>query len=247
MSATGDRLVDAYLERNVPALAPSATRAAVFEAMAGAGVGALPVVSGGRVVGIVSLTDLFRRPGPPEEPVSGVMVRDVVSVAPGATLREAARKMHERRVHRVLVLADGGALVGVLGARDVLRAVAQDRIAAPLSSVMSAPVITAEARDSIGFALDLLSRNRVHGIVVVEYGAPVGVFTQLEALRYQTMPSMVPVEDFMSHDLIELPADTPAHRAAAFAVATRARRIVAMDGARAAGIATSVDLVRLVG
>jgi CBS domain-containing protein len=246
MSATGDRLVDAYLERALAVVEPTATRADVFSLMANHNVSAAPIVKDGRVVGIVSLTDLLRRPGPPEEPISTVMVRDVVSVAPGTTLRAAATKMRERSIHRVLVIAEGGELAGVLSTRDIMRAIAQDRIEAPLSSIMSTPVVTVEARDAIGFTNDLLRRNRLHGVVVTDRGAPAGVFTQLEALRCQTMPVMAPVEDFMSHSLLMLPQQTPAHRAASFAVAMRARRILAMDGERVAGMATGIDLIKLV-
>lgn len=245
MTATGDRLVDAWFTRAVACVEPGATRAEVFTFMSERDVSAVPVAKDGRVAGIVSLTDLLQHPGPPEEPIANVMVRDVVSIRPGTTLRDAARKMRDKRIHRVLVIEDG-ALTGVLSTREVMRAIAQDRIETPLSAVMSTPVVTVEARDAIGFTLDLLARSRMHGVVVVARGAAVGVFTQLEALRCQTMPVMAPVEDFMSHSLLQLPANTPAHRAASFSVATRARRILAMDGARVAGIATGIDLLELV-
>ena len=55
--------------------------------------------------------------------VRDVMLRDVVSVAPGDTLREAARMMAERGIHRVIVLV-GGQPIGALSALDVVRAAA---------------------------------------------------------------------------------------------------------------------------
>jgi predicted transcriptional regulator len=246
MSATGDRLVDSYMMRPLAVVDPTTTRSEVFSLMADRDVSAAPIVKDGRVVGIVSLTDLLQRPGPSEEPISNVMVRDVVTVLPGTTLREAAAKLHERKIHRVLVVEEGGSLAGVLSTRDVMRAIAQDRIDDPLSDIMSKPVVTVEARDAIGFTLDLLTRNRVHGVVVMDRGAPVGAFTQLEALRCQTMPAFAAVEDYMTHSLLQLPQTTPAYRAASFAVATRARRILAMEGSRIVGIATGIDLVQLV-
>ncbi len=244
MTATGDRLVDPWFTRTVVSVDPTATRAEVFALMAERDVSAVPIAKDGHVVGIVSLTDLLQRPGPSDEAITNVMVKDVISIAPGTTLGDAGRKMRDKRIHRVLVIEDG-TLAGVLSTREVMRAIAQDRIETPLSAVMSTPVVTVEARDPIGFTLDLLTRSRVHGVVVTDRGAAVGVFTQLEALRCQTMPAMAPVEDFMSHSLLQLPANTPAHRAASFAAATRARRILAMDGARVAGIATGIDLLEL--
>ena len=52
------------------------------------------------------------------------MNADVLSIAPGATLREACREMAEHRVHR-LVVVENGELVGILSTFDVVRCVAE--------------------------------------------------------------------------------------------------------------------------
>jgi len=243
--STGDRLVDAYFAPSVLTAPPATTRAEIFQRMAERDVSAIPIVQNTHVVGIVSLTDLLKFPGSPEEPIGEVMRKEVISIAPGTTLRDAARTMLSHGIHRVLVV-ENGELVGILATREVMRAIAQDKIETPLNTLMTSPVVSVDVRDPIGFTIDLLTRSKVHGVVVTDRDAPVGVFTQVEALRAQKMPAMAPVEDFMSHSLLQLPQDTPSHRAAAFAVAMRARRIVGMDAGRMAGIATGMDLIRLV-
>jgi CBS domain-containing protein len=245
MTATGDRLIDAFYARGAVTAPPTTTRAEVFTTMAERDVSAIPIVENDAVIGIVSLSDLLKHPGPSDEPIGEVMRKTVVSVAPGTTLRDASRTMLANNIHRVLVL-DGRKLLGILATQDVMRAIAQDRIETPLGAVMTSPVVTVDVLDPLGFTLDLFARSKLHGVVVTDRGAPAGVFTPLEALRAQTMPAMAPVESFMSHSLLQLPKDTPAHRAASFAVATRARRILAMEGTKIAGIATGIDLVRLV-
>jgi CBS domain-containing protein len=50
------------------------------------------------------------------------MSRDVLSVAPDAPLQEAAHRMLEHRVHRLLVV-EGGKLRGVVSALDLLIAI----------------------------------------------------------------------------------------------------------------------------
>lgn len=114
-------------------------------------VGGAPVVDeNDRIVGIFSLTDAaralsgggraedsFYEPAalvtlihekvdfePGDVPISGVMSRRVLSVRPDAPIAEAAAQMVEHGVHRLLVLAEGGTLRGVLSALDVCRAVA---------------------------------------------------------------------------------------------------------------------------
>ena len=55
--------------------------------------------------------------------VESHMTRDLVTIAPEATVVEAARQMAARRVGAVLVFADTG-LCGIFTERDVLQAVA---------------------------------------------------------------------------------------------------------------------------
>lgn len=247
MHATGDRLVDAYLTARVASVGAKATRAQAFALLAERDVSSLPVTDdGGRVVGIVSLTDLLRVPGLPSSPIAEVMHSPVVAVQPGSTLRDAAKAMIDRHIHRVLVTKGTSELVGVLSVRDVMRAIAQDRIEDPLSSVMTRDPVTIDVGDPLSLGIDLLVRSKMHGVLVTERGAPVGLFTQAEALRSATMPAMAAIETFMSHAVLMLQKETPAHRAAGFAIDMKARRIVAMDGAKIAGIATGIDLLRLV-
>ena len=56
--------------------------------------------------------------------VDTLMRRDVLSIEPDAPLQEAARRMREHRVHRLLVV-EGGELRGVVSAFDLLVAVAE--------------------------------------------------------------------------------------------------------------------------
>jgi len=57
------------------------------------------------------------------ERVADWMTTDVVTIAPGASVAEACRRMIERQIHRVFVV-EGGRLVGLLSSFDVVRAVA---------------------------------------------------------------------------------------------------------------------------
>ena len=60
--------------------------------------------------------------------VRDVMVTDVVTVTADAPVRDVARELVARRIHRVVVV-DGGALVGIVSALDVVELVAEGRAA----------------------------------------------------------------------------------------------------------------------
>ena len=62
-----------------------------------------------------------------EHTVSEVMSPLVYSVRPDMSLKEAAALMEAKRVHRLLVM-ESEALVGILTAWDIVRAVAHDQV-----------------------------------------------------------------------------------------------------------------------
>lgn len=88
--------------------------------------GALPVVDGGRIVGIVSERDVVRRLHEQggallDARVSEVMTADVVTCAPGDGVGDLARVMTERRVRHLPVVVDG-ALAGIVSIGDLVKA-----------------------------------------------------------------------------------------------------------------------------
>lgn len=82
----------------------------------------LPVVSNGKLVGIISDRDLREHRGQLEHTkVNGVMTENPVTVGPGTTVEEAARIMVERQVGGLPVVEDER-LVGVITVTDVMGA-----------------------------------------------------------------------------------------------------------------------------
>lgn len=65
-----------------------------------------------------------------DEHVRDAMVEHVISVAPDASVAEAAQLMVEHSVHRVLVVDDGRP-VGIVTTLDLARLIAEGRLAVP--------------------------------------------------------------------------------------------------------------------
>ncbi len=110
----------------VATVGPDATVTELLAELANHNVGALPVVEGGNLIGIVSERDVVRGlhergAGLLAEPVSAVMTGEVVTCVPDAGVEELARTMTDHRVRHVPVVQDG-ALVGIVSIGDVVKA-----------------------------------------------------------------------------------------------------------------------------
>jgi predicted transcriptional regulator len=141
-------------------------------------------------------------------------------------------------------VVDAGELVGVLSTKDVMVAVSHEKVRLPIERFMSAPVFTIRASEPIALGIERLERAHVSGVVVVDDGWPVGVFTQAESIAAADMPRNTPIEEVMCPAMLCMNVDTQVHRAAAQAAATRARRVIATAEQGMKGILTGLDFAR---
>ena len=100
-------------------LAPEATLWEARRLMASNGIRHLPVVDGGRLVGLVSQTDLLVAHNGDAVRAREIMVRDVQTIDARANVRHAAVAMQRRKVSCLPVTRDGR-LVGIVTDADFL-------------------------------------------------------------------------------------------------------------------------------
>ena len=81
----------------------------------------LPVVSGEKLVGIVTNRDL-RFVKSLQRPVSSVMTTDLVTVRPGVSLEQAKELLHENRIEKLLVTDAAHNLRGLITMKDIEKA-----------------------------------------------------------------------------------------------------------------------------
>jgi CBS domain-containing protein len=120
--------------------------------------GSLLVMDGEDLVGIVTERDVLKAVaggGPLQSThVSEVMSKDLVTVGPGTSLREAAKVMADRWI-RHLPVVDGGRLVGVISQRD-------------LAGVLAGALNEPEVMEALVEASELVRERRLRRI---EHGA----------------------------------------------------------------------------
>jgi CBS domain-containing protein len=104
---------------------------AAIQIMADRRVGALPVLRGSELVGIISERDYARkvillRRSSAETPVWQIMTSPVVTVTPVESVRRCMELMTERRI-RHLPVTDEGRLVGMVSIGDCVRDVIEEQ------------------------------------------------------------------------------------------------------------------------
>ena len=115
----------------VYAVAPDASVYEAIQQMAEKNVGALVVIRGSELVGIVSERDYARKVilkdrSSRDTPVAEIMTASVVTVASDATVDECMRLCTDGRLRHLPVL-DGDRIVGVVSIGDLVKAVISDQ------------------------------------------------------------------------------------------------------------------------
>ena len=124
-------LVRHAMTENPKALSPERSAGDAAGLMAQFDFGAVPVVEGDTVAGIVTDRDLVvrvmaKRRDPTDVTLGEILTTSVTTVSPDAELNEARDVMEQKRIRRLPVVKDG-ALVGMLSIGDVAVALASKR------------------------------------------------------------------------------------------------------------------------
>ncbi len=113
------------------------------------------------------------------------------------SVQHAAKLMQDHGVSSLLV-KDGEATLGILTETDIVQKVVapgQDPSAIRVSQIMSAPLITIEASQSVVEADELMNRHRIRHLVVVENARIIGMIS----LRDVLIPLQY-LEELSTHD-----------------------------------------------
>ncbi|WP_240098167.1 CBS domain-containing protein [Thermomonas flagellata] len=115
----------------VHAIAPDAPVLEALRRMAAHGIGALLVMDGPRLVGLVSERDYARKVvllgrASQDTPVREIMTGELATVAPGDTVEHCMQLVTDRRIRHLPVL-EQGQVVGVLSIGDLVKAVIEEQ------------------------------------------------------------------------------------------------------------------------
>ncbi len=111
------------------------------------------------------------------------------SVAPGTTLREAARKMTELGTGALLVLKPGESTLhcsGLISKSDLVRAIAEEKVdpdKALVDDFMSRRLIVANISDQVDYVINVMLRHHIAHLPVIEGKAICSIVSKTDILN----------------------------------------------------------------
>jgi len=109
---------EAFIIRDVITIPPDQTVASALELMKKHNISGLPVIEGGKLVGIVTGRDV--RFSNLNLKVREVMTKDVIVAHEGITIEEAKKILQQHRIEKLPVVDDQGALRGLITVKDIM-------------------------------------------------------------------------------------------------------------------------------
>jgi CBS domain-containing protein len=121
--------------------------------------------------------------------ISDILRQKLESIEETTSIQEAAKKMKDRNVSSLVVVDMSSKPVGLVTERDLVRKVCINDVRTSTvtsKEAMSSPLITIKASSSISTAADMMLKNDVRHLLIVDDGnKPIGIITPLDFTRYQ--------------------------------------------------------------
>jgi CBS domain-containing protein len=125
--------------------------------------------------------------------VARLMSSDLHTVTPDTLVEDAAAVLLENDISSVLVVDDGGSLVGILTSTDFVDIVAksQPKAETTVERYMTRDPITASAQDDVSAVAATMLEHGFHHVPVVDGDEPIGIITTSDFAAYVSSPESV--------------------------------------------------------
>ncbi|CUH89717.1 Arabinose 5-phosphate isomerase GutQ [Phaeobacter sp. CECT 5382] len=112
----------------------------------------------------------------------------VVTVAPDASVADAANLLSDKGIGTVVVSSDGQSADGILSERDIVRELGKSGsgcLAKPVSAYMTTKLVTCTLQSNVEDVLKQMTKGRFRHMPVVEDGKMVGLVSLGDVVKAQ--------------------------------------------------------------
>ncbi|TWA70903.1 inosine-5'-monophosphate dehydrogenase [Azospirillum baldaniorum] len=169
-------------------ITPGQTLADALQLMADYRISGIPVVEShdsrgsGKLVGILTNRDV-RFATNPNQPVSELMTKDVVSVREGVSQDEAKRLLHQHRIEKLLVVDEAHRCIGLVTVKDMEKAQAYPNACKDAQGRLRVAAATGTGSDGLRRAEALFDAGVDVLVVDTAHGHSLKVLDQVRAAR----------------------------------------------------------------
>jgi CBS domain-containing protein len=130
------------------------------------------------------------------ETVNDFMRKSLITIEESASVQEAANRMKDKNVSSLVVVDEISRPLGLITERDLVRKVCIHDVSTSkliIKEIMSSPLITIDSNSSASEAADMMLRNNVRHLLVVDSKSsegldkPIGIVTPLDFTRFQEL------------------------------------------------------------
>lgn len=123
------------------------------------------------------------------ETVNDFMRKSLITIEESASVQEAANRMKDKNISSLVVVDEIGRPLGLITERDLVRKVCIHDVSTSkliIKEIMSSPLITIDSNSSASEAVDMMLRNNVRHLLVVDSKSsegldkPIGIVTPLD-------------------------------------------------------------------
>jgi CBS domain-containing protein len=114
--------------------------------------------------------------------------RDCVTIAPDATLKDAAQSMAKHHIGSLVITGAERRVVGILSERDIVAALAahgEGALTRQVGSVMTREVVTCGEDETIPNLMQRMTAGRFRHVPVVERGSLVGIVSIGDVVKHR--------------------------------------------------------------
>ncbi len=113
---------------------------------------------------------------------------DVVTIAPGSSLADAAGVLSSKRIGAIIVSTDGKKVAGILSERDIVRELGErgsDCMSDLVDSIMTSKIISCTASDTSDAVLEKMTSGRFRHMPVMDGDDMIGLISIGDVVKAQ--------------------------------------------------------------
>lgn len=244
-----------YASRPVIAVEAEANVQDALQLMSEHRISCIVVLAHGEPIGILTERDVVFAAnwllGQPDLLVKEVMNKPVMTASEDMTAAQACQVFNQHKIRHLVVLDARLEMVGIFTQTDLVRSL-RDKVfsgTADISALMTPQVLHIDAEVPARYALSLMARRSVSGIVVMQNDQPAGMFTERDVVNRIAAGidlTTVSVGSVMSPSVVSTEASTPPAGAISLMMKQSIRRLLVVDDrGEMQGILTQTDLGRV--